>query len=65
MSDGNAYKSADAEVRKQLKRFGGHEVDPAGDGFFFITFPSPALRTTWKSNGYDANPEKWLDGPWV
>ena len=30
-----------ATVRKQLKRFGGHEVDTAGDGFF-ITFPSPA-----------------------
>jgi len=30
-----------AEVRKQLKRNGGREVDTAGDGFF-ITFPSPA-----------------------
>ena len=27
-------------VRKQFKRFGGHEVDTAGDGFF-ITFSSP------------------------
>jgi class 3 adenylate cyclase len=30
-----------AEVRKQLKRHGGHEVDTAGDGFF-ATFASPA-----------------------
>jgi class 3 adenylate cyclase len=30
-----------AAVRKALKRFGGREVDTAGDGFF-ITFPSPA-----------------------
>jgi class 3 adenylate cyclase/sugar lactone lactonase YvrE len=30
-----------AEVRKQLKRHGGHEVDTAGDGFF-ATFSSPA-----------------------
>jgi class 3 adenylate cyclase len=29
-----------AEVRKQLKRQGGHEVDTAGDGFF-ATFGSP------------------------
>jgi class 3 adenylate cyclase len=30
-----------AEVRRQLKRHGGHEVDTAGDGFF-ATFASPA-----------------------
>ena len=30
-----------AEVRRELKRFGGHEVDTAGDGFF-ATFDSPA-----------------------
>jgi class 3 adenylate cyclase len=30
-----------AEVRRQLKRHGGHEVDTAGDGFF-ATFESPA-----------------------
>ena len=30
-----------AEVRRQLKRHGGHEVDTAGDGFF-ATFSSPA-----------------------
>ena len=30
-----------AEVRRQLKRYGGHEVDTAGDGFF-ATFESPA-----------------------
>jgi class 3 adenylate cyclase len=30
-----------AEVRRELKRFGGHEVDTAGDGFF-ATFGSPA-----------------------
>jgi class 3 adenylate cyclase len=30
-----------AEVRRQLKRFGGHEVDTAGDGFF-ATFDTPA-----------------------
>ena len=30
-----------AEVRRQLKRFGGHEVDTAGDGFL-ATFSSPA-----------------------
>jgi class 3 adenylate cyclase len=30
-----------AVVRKQLKRYEGHEVDTAGDGFF-ITFSSPA-----------------------
>jgi class 3 adenylate cyclase len=29
-----------AEGRRQLKRFGGHEVDTAGDGFF-ATFGSP------------------------
>jgi class 3 adenylate cyclase/outer membrane protein assembly factor BamB len=29
-----------SEVRKQLKRHGGHEVDTAGDGFF-VTFGSP------------------------
>jgi class 3 adenylate cyclase/DNA-binding beta-propeller fold protein YncE len=28
-------------VRGQLRRFGGHEVDSAGDGFF-ATFPQPA-----------------------
>jgi class 3 adenylate cyclase len=30
-----------AEVRRGLKRFGGHEVDTAGDGFF-ATFDTPA-----------------------
>jgi class 3 adenylate cyclase len=30
-----------AEVRHELKRFGGHEVDTAGDGFF-ATFDTPA-----------------------
>jgi class 3 adenylate cyclase len=30
-----------AEVRRQLKRYGGHEVDTAGDGFL-ATFSSPA-----------------------
>jgi class 3 adenylate cyclase len=30
-----------AEVRRQLKNHGGHEVDTAGDGFL-ATFPSPA-----------------------
>jgi class 3 adenylate cyclase/streptogramin lyase len=30
-----------AEVRRELKRFGGHEVDTAGDGFF-ATFDTPA-----------------------
>jgi class 3 adenylate cyclase len=30
-----------AEVRRALKRFGGHEVDTAGDGFF-ATFDTPA-----------------------
>ena len=30
------------EVRTQLKRHGGREVDTAGDGFF-ATFPSPAV----------------------
>lgn len=30
-----------AAVRRELKRFGGHEVDSAGDGFF-ATFPQPA-----------------------
>jgi class 3 adenylate cyclase len=30
-----------AEVRRQLKRHGGHEVDTAGDGFF-ASFSSPA-----------------------
>lgn len=30
-----------AAVRAQLRRFGGHEVDSAGDGFF-ATFPQPA-----------------------
>jgi len=30
-----------AEVRRQLKHFGGHEVDTAGDGFL-ATFSSPA-----------------------
>ena len=30
-----------ATVRKQLKKYGGHEVDTAGDGFF-VTFASPA-----------------------
>jgi YVTN family beta-propeller protein len=30
-----------AEVRKQLRRHGGREVDTAGDGFF-VTFRSPA-----------------------
>jgi class 3 adenylate cyclase len=30
-----------AEIRRQLKRNGGHEVDTAGDGFF-ATFESPA-----------------------
>ena len=30
-----------AEIRRQLKRYGGHEVDTAGDGFF-ATFDSPA-----------------------
>jgi class 3 adenylate cyclase len=30
-----------AAVRTQIKRYGGHEVDTAGDGFF-ITFSSPA-----------------------
>jgi class 3 adenylate cyclase len=29
-----------AEVRRHLKRYGGHEVDTAGDGFF-ATFASP------------------------
>jgi class 3 adenylate cyclase/streptogramin lyase len=28
-------------VRRELRRFGGHEVDSAGDGFF-ATFPQPA-----------------------
>lgn len=30
-----------AAVRAELRRFGGHEVDSAGDGFF-ATFPQPA-----------------------
>lgn len=30
-----------AAVRRELRRFGGHEVDSAGDGFF-ATFPQPA-----------------------
>jgi class 3 adenylate cyclase len=30
-----------AEVRRQLKRLGGHEVDTSGDGFF-ATFSTPA-----------------------
>jgi streptogramin lyase len=30
-----------AAVRGELRRFGGHEVDSAGDGFF-ATFPQPA-----------------------
>ena len=37
-----------ASVRRELARFGGHEVDTAGDGFF-ATFDRPAagLRCAW------------------
>ena len=33
-----------AAVRRELARFGGHEVDAAGDGFF-VSFESPASAT--------------------
>lgn len=35
-----------AKVREELRRFGGREVDTAGDGFF-VTFDSPAVAIRW------------------
>jgi class 3 adenylate cyclase len=37
-----------ARVREQLRRFGGREVDTAGDGFF-VAFDLPAVAIRWAS----------------
>ena len=41
-----------AAVRRELARFGGREIDTAGDGFF-VTFdrPAAALRCAWAMRG--------------
>jgi class 3 adenylate cyclase len=37
-----------ARVRAELRRFGGREIDTAGDGFF-VAFDSPAVAIRWAS----------------
>jgi class 3 adenylate cyclase len=49
-----------AEVRRQLKRYGGREVDTAGDGFF-ATFSTPAAGIRCASAIVNAVRELGLD----
>jgi class 3 adenylate cyclase len=42
-----------ARIRDELRRFGGREIDTAGDGFF-VAFDSPAVAIRWATAAINA-----------